>query len=300
MSNNARSALSCVIAVLATGSAAAAQDEPYLPAVRYFDTPVADPAGARLSAGLMRTSLLRSQGDERPDFQLPPGQGERDEVVAMVALGTVLPLLQLSSWSGGGAALVVDAKVFGRFRIESPARDDMGQDWYIAAGVDARHDRWSGRTRISHRSSHLGDEFITSTGAQRIEFGAEQLDVLTAYDVPGAARLYGGGSWIFRSYLGWDARLSALDVRDRAALQLGADRAWRPWEDQRFAVYTGVDWQSAERTDWRSALSIAVGAGVGTVRSLRLMARFYDGPSTMGQFFLTHERSFALEVMGKI
>jgi hypothetical protein len=30
------------------------------------------------------------------------------------------------------------------------------------------------------------------------------------------------------------------------------------------------------------------------------MARFYDGPSTMGEFFLTPERYFALELVAEI
>jgi hypothetical protein len=299
MPNTARTALMCLIAVVGTSSALAGQDDPYLPDDRHFRTPIADPAGARLGTGLMRTDLLRAPGEERVPFQLPAGQSARDDVVATVALGAVFPLLRLATWDRGSAVLVTEAKVFGRFRVERPARDDMGQDWYIAGGVDARHGAWSGRTQLSHRSSHLGDEFSANTGAQRIEFGGEQLDVLAAYDVAAAGRLYAGGSWIFRSYLNWDDRLRDLGIQDRGIVQIGGDRVWRPWQDQRFGVYAGIDWQAAERTDWRGALALALGLGVGTGRSLRLMARYYDGPSTMGQFFLTNERSFALELAGE-
>ena len=84
---------------------------------------------------------------------------------------------------------------------------------FVGGGFEMQHKAWSGRAAIIHRSSHLGDEFIEMTGAERIEFGSEQLDLLAAYDVAGIARVYGGGSWIFRSYLGWEPQLVALGVK---------------------------------------------------------------------------------------
>lgn len=297
MRGRRRGALICAAALVLLPGTGRAQDDALLPPDRYHAPPVADPSAPRLSVALMRTNLLRTQAGERAPFDLPDAGRE---TVATISLGAVLPLARVAEWDGGGAALVLDAKVFGRFRVQETSRDDMGQDWIIAGGVEARHAAWSGRTMISHRSSHLGDEFIEATGARRIEFGNEQLEFLAAYNAGGAARFYGGGAWIFRSYLGWDPRLSALGIRDRAAVQLGMDREWRPFRDRRLGIWGGVDWQAAERTSWRGALAVAAGIGVGNSRTLRLVARYYDGPSTMGQFFLTGERTFALELMGAL
>lgn len=290
-------AMICAAALVLLSAPGNAQDGAILPPDRHHTPPVADPSAPRLSVALMRTNLLRVEGGERAPFELPDADME---TVATISLGAILPLVRLAEWEGGGAALVLEAKVFGRFRVQEPSRDDMGQDWIIAGGVEARHDAWSGRTMLSHRSSHLGDEFIEETGARRIEFGNEQVEVMAAYEATGLGRFYGGGAWIFRSYLGWDSRLRALDVRDRAAVQLGVDREWRPFKDRRVGVWGGVDWQAAERTSWRGAVAVAAGIGVGTSRTLRLVARYYDGPSTMGQFFLTGERTFALELMGAL
>jgi hypothetical protein len=290
-------AMLCAAALVLLPIPGGAQDDVLLPPDRHHAPPVADPSAPRLSVALMRTNLLRGQGGERAPFESPDADLE---TVATISLGAILPLVRLAEWNGGGAALVMEAKVFGRFRVQEPSRDDMGQDWMIAGGVEARHDAWSGRTMVSHRSSHLGDEFIEATGARRIEFGNEQLEFRAAYDAAGLARFYGGGAWIFRSYLGWDSRLRALEISDRAAVQLGVDREWRPFRDRRLGVWGGVDWQAAERTSWRGALAVAAGIGVGTSRTLRLVARYYDGPSTMGQFFLTGEQTFALELMGAL
>jgi hypothetical protein len=270
-----------------------------LPGVRPFRAPAADPLAARLSVSAMSTDLLATRGPERPPWTLQdPGSAER-EFVAAVALGGILPLLRLAEWPDGVAVLVLDARVFGRFRVEKGTRDDMGQDWFIGGGVEAARSRWSGRALFMHRSSHLGDEFMVETGAQRIEFGSEHLDLLGAYEVPGLARLYGGGSLILRSYVEVDPWLRELDLSDRAMVQLGADREWLPWQDERFGVVAGVDWQAAERTSWRRSLSALLGVGVQGLESgrvLQLVLRFFDGPSTMGEFFLTPERAYSMEL----
>jgi hypothetical protein len=278
-------------------SAAAAQEQRWLPEVRYFRTPIADPFAARTSVGLQHTNVLEAQGPERPPFTLPDPDDAASDVVAAVGIGAILPLIHIAESATGGVTMYADARVFSRFRIEYDSRDDMGQDWFVGGGFEMRRDAWSGRAAIIHRSSHLGDEFIEMTGAERIEFGSEQLDAMAAYDVPGVARFYGGGSWIFRSYLGWEPQLVALGVRDRAVLQAGADHIWRPRQGSPLAVYAGVDVQAAERTEWDVGFAAAAGIGVQSRRSLRLMTRFYDGPSTMGEFFLTPERYVTLELV---
>lgn len=281
-------------ALVVCASPAAGQQ--LLPDVRHFRTPIADPHGARMSVGLMHTNLLASQGPERPPFTLPDPDDAASDVVAAVGLGAIFPILQVAE----GVIMYADARVFSRFRLEYESRDDMGQDWFVGGGFELRRGAWSGRAAIMHRSSHLGDEFVEMTGAERIEFGSEQLDVTAAYDVEVLhARLYAGGSWIFRSYLGWEPQLVALGVRDRAQLQVGADNVWTPWDDKPLAIYAGLDVQAAERTDWDPGFASAIGFGVQARRSFRLMVRTYEGPSTMGEFFLTPERYVTLELVAE-
>jgi hypothetical protein len=287
-----------MVALIISASPAAGQR--LLPDVRYFRAPLGDPFGARMSVGLLHTNLLATQGPERPPFTLPDPDDAASDVVAAVGIGAIFPLLQVAESARGGVMMYADARVFSRFRIEYESRDDMGQDWFVGGGFEFRRDAWSGRAAIIHRSSHLGDEFVEMTGAERIEFGSEQLDLMAAYEVPGIARLYGGGSWIFRSYLGWEPQLVALGVRDRALVQVGADQSWRPWTESPVVVYAGLDVQTAERTEWQTGFAGAAGIGVQRTRSLRLMLGFYDGPSTMGEFFLTSERYYTLTLVAEI
>jgi hypothetical protein len=270
-----------------------------LPEIRYLRAPLADPNAPRIAVGLMRTTLLATQGPERPPFHLPNAAAAAEEFVAAVGIGAVFPLLQLAEWDGGGAVFAVDGRVLGRFRLEYPTRDDMGQDWYVGGAIEAARHRWSGRLAIMHRSAHIGDEFAARTGAQRIEFGGEQLDMMAAYQWPGVVRVYGGGAWIFRSYLGWEERLRQLGIQDRALVQLGFDGEWEPWRDRRFHLLAGVEYFSAERTGWDPSFSAVFGAGVRTTRTLRLVLRAFDGKSHMGEFFLTPERYVSLEVGAK-
>jgi hypothetical protein len=265
-----------------------------LPEVRYLQPGVADATAPRLSVGILNTTLLVAPGPERPAIPQPPAAAR--DVQAAVAIGAVFPLLQLAEWTGGGALLIVDGRVFGRFRLGVPTRDDMGQDWYVGIGAESAHERWSGRLVVVHRSSHIGDEFAAATGAARIEFGGEHVELTAAHDVPGFGRLYGIGSWVFRSYLRWDPHLRSLGVNDRAVLQAGIDREWQPWSDPRFRIVGGIDVHAAQRTEWRRGHSTAIGAAITTRRSLRLLLRSYDGMSHMGEFFLTPERYVAIEL----
>jgi hypothetical protein len=292
-----RVAMLVLLPIMAADTSLSAQR--LLPHTRHFRTPIADPFAPRISVGLQHTNLLETQGGERPPFTLPDPDDAASDVVAAVGIGAIFPLVRIAGAESGGAVLFADARVFSRFRIEYESRDDMGQDWFVGGGVEWRDDAWSGRVAIMHRSSHLGDEFMEVTGAERIEFGSEQLDALFAYELSGVARVYGGGSWIFRSYLGWEPRLVELGVRDRVALQAGADREWRPWRDPRLAIFGGVDVQAAERSDWDIGVGAAAGIGLRSARSLRLMTRFYNGPSTMGEFFLTPERYYIVELVAE-
>jgi hypothetical protein len=151
--------------------------------------------------------------------------------------------------------------------------------------------------RIAHRSSHLGDEFSATTGARRIEFGGEAIDGLAAYRFPGIARVYGGGGWIFHSNTSATRVLRDAGRSDRFTVQAGADGEWFPAGGP-LGVSAGVDWQAAERSKWAGGLAVAGGVSArANGRVARLMLRFYDGNAYLGEFFLTQERFWSIEVV---
>jgi hypothetical protein len=277
--------------------AEARQPARWLPDVRHFSDLRADPMEPRHAAGFVRTNLLETRGPERPRWTLPDSAGAAKEVQATVSFGATLPLARLAEWEGGAMVIAVAAGVVGRFRVEQPSRDDLGQDWFVAFPVEAAFGDWSVRGRISHRSSHLGDEFVEATGASRIEFGGEAVDAHVAR-VIGGGRLYAGGSWIFNSYTGRTPVLRALRRSDRFVAQAGAEGEWQPWRTERLSFVGGLDAQLAERTAWQRQVAAAGGVRyAGRRHSLQLVVRGYDGPSALGEFFLTPERAWSLELV---
>jgi hypothetical protein len=297
----ARLALVATLPTILIAESARAQAVPggsgdILPRTRYFASPLADPIEPRFGIGLIVTDVLRSPGDERDSFLLPDQEDARTDWQASAAIGGTFPFWRPVVRPEGGVIVGMQAGVFARFRIELPSRDDLGQDWVVAMPIEAAWNDWSGRIRISHRSSHLGDEFVVATGADRIEFGGEAVDGLAAYRIGDLGRVYAGGSWIFRSYTDKTRALLQTGTGDRFLVQVGGDGRWMV--GPHFDAVAGVDWQTAERTGWEGALSLAGGfAMTFDGRSLTLLARYFEGVSSLGQFFITTEQFWSLELV---
>lgn len=291
---------------LAAGSPLQAQGAGWgrlLPAESRFRPPIADPLEPRFSVSLLRTDILSRRGPERPPFLLPDQEDSNRDVVAAVAMGVTFPIASLREWQGGGLMLTGHAAVHSRFRIEYPSRDEMAEDWVVGGGLAAAWDEISARLRIHHRSSHMGDEFMVVTDAagrvaQRIEFGGEAIEATGAYTWEGL-RFYGGGSWIFHSNTAKETILRVWGRDDWWTVQLGADREWFPLAGGRLGFNGGVDWQAAQRTNWRGALAVAAGITAKNASMLGFTLRYFTGPSTMGEFFLTKENYVALELTGR-
>jgi len=198
-------------------------------------------------------------------------------------------------WADGGLTLGVQAGVFGRFRLEVSGNDLVSSDWIVALPVEAARGVWSGRLRLVHWSAHVGDELIEA-GVERVDFTTESFEVLVAYRA-GDFRLYGGGSLVVRSSLENEAQLGP-DFSDDVLIRLGADASVRPWDRDDVTIDGGVDWQNSDRTGWDGQLSVRLGLAVRDgAHSARLSATYHQGPSPMGQFFLTHERYWGIELV---
>ena len=269
----------------------------WLPARGYFAAPRASVREPALALRTLWSPLFRSRSApaERPPFDVP-GEGELDrELQGEAALGASVRLWSPVRWPGGGLSVGVQAGVFGRFRLEISSNDLVASDWVVGFPVEAARGPWSARLRLVHRSAHLGDELLEG-GAQRVDFTSEALEALAAYRA-GAVRLYGGGGVVTRSSLENEARLGAR-FSDDALLRIGADFEWLPWRDGRLGLEGGLDWQSADRTGWRGRVSAVLGlrARAGE-RAAELRGVFHDGPSPLGQFFLTDERYWGIELV---
>ena len=270
------------------------------PHVHYFEPLIADPMEPRMALALLQTNVFERAGEGRelrPPFSFPDPEDAASDVEIMAGMGGSVPLWLLADWKEkGGIVASAQFGVFARFRIEYPTREDTGQDWFVGMPIEVTYEKFSGRFRIMHRSSHIGDELVQTTGAERIEFGGEYADFIGSYRFADAIRVYGGATWNFRSYT---RQLPALLFRDRddaAQLQGGVDTGWYPWSGGRVGIVGGVDWQSQQRTNWRSQFAATGGLTVkSNQRATRVLARYFHGPSVMGEFFLTPETFWSLE-----
>jgi hypothetical protein len=297
------SRLLSVVLVLASSTMVRAQQpdfwQRFLPRVHYFQPLVADPLEPRMGIGLLQTDVFARAGAglERQPFSFPDPEDAAHDVNAAAAIGGSIPLLHLAEWPGkGGIVASAQLGVFSRFRIEYPSRDDVGQDWFVGMPFEIAYNKFTGRLRIMHRSSHIGDELVETTGAARIEFGGEYADFLAGYRFIEGARVYAGGTWNFRSYTEILPALRARGLHDTFSLQAGIDGGWYPWSQGRSGFTGGVDWQIAQRTNWRSQFSVAGGYGARVNgQGTKLLLRYFHGPSSMGEFFLTKETFWAAE-----
>ena len=279
------------------GLAQSVERDAWFPDAEYFSRPTASVREPTFAVGVLWSDVFRDRADpaERPPFALQGGSGLETDVQGEAALGGNVRIWQPAQWAGGGLTLGIQAGVFGRFRLEVSGNDLVASDWIVALPAEIARGPWSGRLSLQHWSTHIGDELLEQRVA-RIDFTTETLEALVAYGL-GDFRFYGGGSLVVRSRLENEAQLGP-DFSDDALIRFGADGRVRPWARDEVMVEGGVDWQSADRTRWASQLSVRLGLTVRDGRrSARLSGIYHRGPSPMGQFFLTNEQYWGIELL---
>ena len=279
------------------GLAQGVERDAWFPDAEYFSRPTASVREPTFAVGVLWSDVFRDRADpaERPPFALQGGSGLETDVQGEAALGGNVRIWQPAQWAGGGLTLGIQAGVFGRFRLEVSGNDLVASDWIVALPAEIARGPWSGRLSLQHWSTHIGDELLEQ-GVARIDFTTETLEALVAYGF-GDFRFYGGGSLVVRSRLENEAQLGP-DFSDDALIRFGADGRVRPWARDEVMVEGGVDWQSADRTGWVSQLSVRLGLTVRDGRrSARLSGIYHRGPSPMGQFFLTNEQYWGVELL---
>ena len=268
----------------------------WFPDAVYFSRPAASVREPTFSIRALGSTVFRERTDpaERPPFDLQGGSGLETDLQGEAALGGNVRIWQPMKWAEGGLTLGVQAGVFGRFRLEVSGNDLVASDWIVALPAEIARGPWSGRLRLLHWSAHVGDELIEA-GVERVDFTTEMLEALIAFGSD-ELRVYGGGSLVVRSSLENEPQLGA-GFSDDVLIRFGADARVRPWARDEVTVDGGVDWQSNDRTGWAGQLSVRLGVAVRDgARSARLSGIYHRGPSPMGQFFLTNERYWGIEL----
>lgn len=209
----------------------------------------------------------------------------RNTTLGAVGFGEHFGLVRRETVAGLDWQLGIGGAVFAQFDLEAESADLMNADYVIGLPLTWRHGDWSGRLRLYHQSSHLGDEFLLSAQPQRVNLSFEAIEALVAYDF-GNLRVYGGGETLFDrdpADLGKHLLHAGLDWRGReVAFRLG-DLGGARW-------VAGLDVKRWQQNDWASQISAKAGLefaplAKGSGRRWNALLEYYDGPSPYGQFY---------------
>jgi AcrR family transcriptional regulator len=140
-------------------------------------------------------------GPKEPRFYarlLRTASDRLETTVASVAFGETFGLVR---WPGGhpdeGFQIGIDAAVFAQLDLQTESFDLVNADYLVGASAAIRRRSFSARAKVSHQSSHLGDEFLLRTVPDRVNLSFEFIEVVAALDA-GGWRAYWGGSYVLR------------------------------------------------------------------------------------------------------
>jgi hypothetical protein len=228
-------------------------------------------------------------------------KGDKDDLasdIGAVGIADQFPFFRAAaSGNGNGVQLGVAGAVFAQFDLRAPSYDLINADYMIGLPLTFRVGAFSGRARVYHQSSHLGDEFVLRPNApERENLSFESAELLLSLDVS-ALRVYGGAEDFFhRDPVTLPDRLlhGGVELRPRASVNFGSLAVGR--------VVAAGDVKVVNDSTSRTGVSVRAGFEFGRPRDedipsrrWSLLAEYYEGPSPYGQF---HRRKVRLTGLG--
>jgi len=208
----------------------------------------------------------------------------QDTTIAAVGFGENFGIVRHGADSNKGWQLGISAAVFAQFDLEAESSDLMNADYVIGVPITWRQDDWSGRVRVYHQSSHLGDEFLLRAEPERVNLSFESIEVIVAHDFYGI-RAYGGGEYLFHH--------EPSDVANglvHVGLDwLGSEIAFRPSHLATARWVAGIDVKRWQQNDWATQVSAKAGLEFSPLKNSTrrwvLLVEYFDGASPYGQFY---------------
>lgn len=231
---------------------------------------------------LFRPSLA---DPKEPRFFVSPRHYDTDsETVWLVEVGygADFPVYGEIDTAGNGWNVGISGGLFGLFNLEAESFDLINADYTVGFPLTWRHGKTSGRLRLYHQSSHLGDEFILNAAPERINLSFESLEALLAYDF-GPFRIYGGGEVLLHREPADLDRLMA-----HAGVEYFSAQPAPLLPGLRGRPFIGLDIKSYQEHIWNLDSSLRAGLQFDTSRSdyyLRLLIEGFHGNSPHGQFY---------------
>jgi len=224
-------------------------------------------------------------GDPRElQFALRMAYPQKEVTAAEVAIGHYYGIYRWVLPGDIGAMQVnIGGGIFPRFDF-SYDKNLQVIDFYGNIPFDVRIGKWSNRFMVYHVSSHLGDDYIRSTGQLGTNNSWNSLRDILSYDVVEALRLYGGYTYNLL-YVPADQKLQAY--------QAGFEINSNVFSGGEARAYWANDMQWWERTGWNPMFNSQIGIKVGknpiTGRGVSYFLEYTSGSEYYGQFFNREE-----------
>ena len=252
-----------------------------LPTARYFMPLLADVKEPGFRAGARSIEIQSSA---------PPAGGQDVITAGEVALGGSFGLWRFGRDSCDGLRFDLFSGVFSQFNLDVPTSDLLNTDYLVGLAFSARIGPWSGRLRVFHQSSHLGDELLLhNPEVERVNLSVEVVDLTVAGDWsagPVAGRLYAGGGRVISSATALPPGMA------RWGVEITADDPWRLGGSQLLPL-AGLDVRNLEVHQWGPSVSVKTGVEWQVVEegpAVRLLGLYMDGFMPFGQFFTSAEQ----------
>ncbi|MFL5444840.1 MAG: DUF1207 domain-containing protein [Myxococcales bacterium] len=220
-------------------------------------------------------------------------EGKGDDInAALVAFGGSFGVWGLRQPRGcDGFQVNLFGAVFAQFNLHTHSRDLLNADYLVGPTLTFRQGRWSGRLRVYHQSSHLGDEFLLNFGlahgVQRRELSFEIVDALFSAEDTWWRLLAGGGLVVLSSA---DPDLTTKPAFLQWGLELRGPE-WQPWawlKQTRLRAVAGGNFLSVEAAGWTVNTSVNAGlewASPAATHRIRMLAVYQRAALLFSQFF---------------
>lgn len=199
--------------------------------------------------------------------------------VGQVNLGETFALVQGPALGGARFELGLQAMVDALFDLGSGSFDLANEDYYAALTASLARGRDAALLRVSHLSSHVGDEYQIANGLTRESVSYEAIDLLFARTFDACWRVYGGAGVLLSPEPDIDPWGLHGGLEWTSPLAFAGDHL-RP--------LAAVDVQLRPENDWIPEVAVLVALRlappVDATRHADLYLRFYHGRSLEGQF----------------
>ena len=207
--------------------------------------------------------------------------------IAAVGVADQFPFFRaFAGRAGNGLQLGVAGSVFAQFDLGSPSYDLLNADYLIALPLTFRAGPLSGRIRVYHQSSHLGDELLLRPNPpKRQNLSFESAEGCSPSTCPPCAST-AAASRCRRDPANLPDLLwhGGAELRPRGTVSVGAVATIR--------LVAATDVKLVSDSATRTGVSVRAGFEFarpreGEVESRRwsLLAEYYNGPSPYGQFY---------------